>query len=249
MELQGKRAIVTGGVRGIGKEIVRQLMEHGVEVAVFDIDADGLKSLEGEITGVRPFECDLSKYDHVRQAVAECFDEFQSLDILVNNAGILYSAPLLSFSLDGLKPHDVGMWGKVIATNLDSVFYMTVSVVEKMVMRRTKGVVINISSISAAGNAGQSAYSAAKAGVNALTATWAKELASWGIRVVGIAPGFCETESTHAAMSQAALKEVLTEAPLKRLGSVSEIAEGVIFAIRNDFFTGKTLEIDGGLTV
>jgi len=249
MELEGKRAIVTGGARGIGKEIVHQLIDHGVQVAVLDIDMDGLESLANEIAGVRSFVCDISNFDEVQRTVEACFEEFPSVEILVNNAGILYSAPLLSFSMEGLKPHDVGMWQKIIATNLDSVFYMTSTVVGKMVMQRTKGVVINISSISAGGNAGQSAYSAAKAGVNALTLTWAKELASWGIRVVGVAPGFCETESTHAAMSAASLKETLSEVPLKRLGNVGEIASGVLFAIRNDFITGKTLEIDGGLVI
>src|SRR5204862_2997 len=132
----------------------------------------------------------------------------KSADILINNAGILYSAPLVRISTAGIEKHDPAMWNKVLATNLSSVFYMTSCIVEKMISTRTKGVIVNISSVSASGNAGQSAYSAAKAGVNALTATWAKELSALGIRVVAVAPGFTETESTKEALNETALQEI-----------------------------------------
>jgi len=118
-----------------------------------------------------------------------------------------------------------------------------------MITTRTKGVIVNISSVSAGGNAGQSAYSAAKAGVNALTAVWAKELSPLGIRVVAVAPGFTETESTKETVSEATLRETVKKVPLRRLGKPEEIAEGVLGAIRNDFFNGKVLELDGGLII
>ena len=126
---------------------------------------------------------------------------------------------------------------------------MTACIVEKMITTRTRGVVVNISSVSAGGNAGQSAYSAAKAGVNALTAVWAKELSPMGIRVVAVAPGFTETDSTKEAVSETALRETIKRVPLRRLGQPEEIAEGVLSVIRNDFFNGKVLELDGGLIV
>jgi 3-oxoacyl-[acyl-carrier protein] reductase len=137
----------------------------------------------------------------------------------------------------------------VISTDLNSVFYVTLNVVEKMVLKRTKGVIANISSVCAAGNAGQSAYSAAKAGVNALTAVWAKELSPWGIRVVGIAPGYTDTESTRKVMNDEVLKDLVSRVPLRRLGNVSEIARFILHALTNDFIIGKTIEIDGGLVI
>jgi 3-oxoacyl-[acyl-carrier protein] reductase len=145
--------------------------------------------------------------------------------------------------------HDPEAWNKVLAANLTSVFYMTSCVVEKMISTRTKGVIVNISSVSASGNAGQSAYSAAKAGVNALTAVWAKELSPMGIRVAAVAPGFTETESTKEAVSETMLRETIKRVPLRRLGRPAEIADGVLSVITNDFFNGKILELDGGLIV
>ena len=126
-------------------------------------------------------------------------------------------------------------------------FYVTRSVAEKMVQKRTRGVIVNISSVSAGGNAGQSAYSAAKAGVNALTATWAQELGLLGIRVVGVAPGFTDTDSTHAAVTSDVLRNTIQKVPLRRLGRPQEIAQCVLSVLQNDFITGTTLEIDGGL--
>lgn len=249
MELKGKKALITGGIKGIGKEVVLKLLGEGVEIGVFDKDIQGIESLKVKLPDIQYFECDVSNFNEVKASVDKYFEKFQSIDILVNNAGILYSAPLISFSLDGVKMHDVKMWDKVISTDLSSVFYVTLGVVEQMISKRTKGVIINISSVSASGNAGQSAYSAAKAGVNALTVTWSKELGPWGIRVAGVAPGYTETDSTLSVMSEEALKEIVSEVPLKRLGKVNEIAEGVVSVIKNDFINGKVLEIDGGFII
>jgi 3-oxoacyl-[acyl-carrier protein] reductase len=194
-------------------------------------------------------ECDVSDYGRVVEATARYHDEHGAADVLVNNAGVLYSAPLLRLTPSGLERHDAAEWDRVLAADLSSVFYMTSCVVERMVAARTRGVVVNVSSVSAAGNAGQSAYSAAKAGVNALTATWAKELGPLGIRVAAVAPGFTETESTRAALSEAVLKETVKRVPLRRLGTPEEIAEGVLCVIGNDFFSGKVFELDGGLVI
>lgn len=247
MNLKDKKAIVTGGAKGIGNSLVGKLINEGSMVGVFDIDAEGLKTLKKNNQNVYCVECDVTHVKQVEAAVDKFYQEFKKIDILVNNAGILYSAPLLSLTSRGIKKHNVKMWNKVLSTDLSSIFYMTVNVVEKMVLHRTKGVIVNISSVSASGNVGQSAYSAAKAGVNALTATWSKELSLWGIRVVAIAPGYTETESTHHAMNEEVLKDIIKKVPLKRLGKVAEIADGIISVIKNDFFNGKVFELDGGL--
>ncbi|MCA1632229.1 MAG: SDR family oxidoreductase [Acidobacteria bacterium] len=249
MDARGKKVIVTGGVRGLGRALVEKLVAMEASVAVFDLNAQGLAELRARHAGVNCFECDVSSYEHVTEVARRYHEQFGAADVLVNNAGILYSAPLVRITMSGVERHDAAMWDKVLAADLSSVFYMTSVVVEKMIATRTKGVVVNVSSVSAAGNAGQSAYSAAKAGVNALTATWAKELSPMGIRVVAVAPGFTETESTKEAISEAVLRETLKRVPLKRLGKPEEIADGILALIENDFFNGKVFELDGGLVI
>ena len=118
-----------------------------------------------------------------------------------------------------------------------------------MVEHRTKGLIINVSSISANGNVGQSAYSAAKAAVNALTVTWSKELGMFGIRSTAIAPGIVDTSSTQRSLSEANIRKWKKNTPLGRLGKLEEISESVKFIIENDFFNGRILEIDGGLKI
>ena len=249
MELCGKKAIVTGGVRGLGRAMVEKLIANGTAVTVFDLNAAGLDELRKQESLVNCVECDVSDYEQVIKATNEYHEQFGAVDVLINNAGILYSEPLIKVTSEGVARHDAAMWNKVLAADLSSVFYMTVCVVEKMITTRTRGVIVNISSVSASGNAGQSAYSAAKAGVNALTAVWAKELGLMGIRVIGVAPGFTDTDSTKEAVSEAALRETVKKVPLRRLGKPAEIADGVVSVIQNDFFNGKVLELDGGLTV
>jgi len=249
MELRGKKAIVTGGVRGLGRAMVEKLIANGTAVTVFDLNAAGLDELRKQESLVNCVECDVSDYEQVIKATSEYHEQFGAVDVLINNAGILYSEPLIKVTSEGVARHDAAMWNKVLAADLSSVFYMTVCVVEKMITTRTRGVIVNISSVSASGNAGQSAYSAAKAGVNALTAVWAKELGLMGIRVIGVAPGFTDTDSTKEAVSEAALRETVKKVPLRRLGKPAEIADGVVSVIQNDFFNGKVLELDGGLTV
>ena len=249
MELSGKKVIVTGGVRGLGRAMVDSLIKNDAVVTVFDLNIAGLDELRKQQANVTCVECDVSDYDQVVTATSRYHDDFSAADILINNAGILYSEPLIRITPAGVRKHDPAMWNKVLAADLSSVFYMTSCVVEKMITTRTRGVIVNISSVSAAGAAGASAYSAAKSGVNALTAAWAKELSPMGIRVVAVAPGFTDTDSTKEAVSETALRETIKRVPLRRLGKPEEIAAGVLSVIGNDFFNGKVMELDGGLII
>lgn len=249
MELKDARVIVTGGVRGLGRAMVEALIAREAAVTVFDRDAPGLAELRKQYAMVEAIECDVANYEEVVDATARYHRTCPAADVLINNAGILFSAPLVRIAASGVEKHDAALWNKVLATDLSSVFYMTSCIVEKMITSRTRGVILNISSVSASGNAGQSAYSAAKAGVNALTATWAKELGGMGIRVVALAPGFTDTPSTQEALSENVLKEILKKVPLRRLGRPEEIAQGVISVLENDFFNGKVYELDGGLVI
>lgn len=248
MDFEDKKVIVTGGGKGIGKKLVEKIVTENAIVGVFDIDEKALNELKKDNPGVFCKVCDVSDIDQVEKAVDEFFNKYQAIDVLINNAGMPRNAPLISLA-GGIKKHDVKLWDEVIAANLSSVFYMTLHVVEKMIKKRTKGVIINVSSISANGNAGQTAYSAAKAGVNALTMTWAKELNPWGIRVAGIAPGFTKTNTTLKIMSEKVIDDWNKEIPLRRMAEPSEIAEGILFIIKNDYFNGKVLELDGGLII
>jgi 3-oxoacyl-[acyl-carrier protein] reductase len=169
--------------------------------------------------------------------------------VLINNAAVIHNEMLISFTAGGLKKHDFSSWNNIISANLTSVFNITSHVVFKMVNNRKKGLIVNVSSIASDGNIGQSAYSASKAGINALTVTWAKELASMGIRVAGISPGFTRTETTMNSMTESVVNEWIKKTPVKRMACPAEIVEGIIFIIKNDFFNGEILKLDGGLRI
>jgi len=248
VDIFGKNIIVTGGANGIGRVLVEKLLAEKAVVGVLDIDAEQLKKLKDDYPQVYTYPCNITETAEVEKVIS-CFTrDNQTIDILVNVAGIVRDSPLISIS-GTIKRHDVDLWNKVLAVNLTSAFIVTSHVVEHMIKTRTKGLVINVSSVSAGGNAGQSAYSAAKAGIIALTKTWAKELNGLGIRVACIAPGFTRTGALQAAMNEKLIIEWIKKIPVKRLASPSEIAEGMIFIIRNDYFNGKTLELDGGLVL
>lgn len=249
VDLRGKKVIVTGGVRGLGRAMVEQLINREARVTVFDLNTAGFDDLRKQQSSVNCVECDVTNQELVIKATNQFHEAFGAADVLINNAGILYSEPLVKITPAGAVRHDFAAWNRVLAADLSSVFYMASCVVEKMITTRTKGLIVNISSVSAAGNPGASAYSAAKAGVNALTASWAKELGPLGIRVVAVAPGFTDTDSTREAVSETTLLETIRKVPLRRLGTPKEIAAGVVSVIENDFFNGKVFELDGGLVV
>jgi 3-oxoacyl-[acyl-carrier protein] reductase len=167
--------------------------------------------------------------------------------VLVNNAGIIKDGLLLKVK-DGQLVGKLGLdqWNAVIGVNLTGVFLCGREAAERMMKLGNGGVIVNISSISRAGNAGQTNYSAAKAGVVAMTVVWAKELARYGIRTGAIAPGFCNTDIL-SGMPPEALAKVTAPVPLKRLGEPAEIAAAAAFIVQNDFFTGRCIDIDGGL--
>ncbi|MCK9472189.1 SDR family NAD(P)-dependent oxidoreductase [Sulfurimonas sp.] len=247
MEIANKVAIVTGGASGLGKSIVNMLLKNSSKVVVFDINKEALDALENSESLLK-LACDITKEEEIAKAVEQTIQKFSKIDILVNNAGILYSEPLINIMLKE-KRHSIKKWQKVIDINLTAPFVLGSYVAEQMIMNRTKGVIVNISSISAKGNIGQSAYSAAKAGLESMTKVWAKELGSFGIRSVAIAPGFMDTESTHMAVTQDILEHIKSETPIKRLGKAEDIANTVKFVIENNHVNAKTLEIDGGLVI
>lgn len=246
MEVKGAVALVTGGAQGLGLAIALRLADYGAIVVVADRDAQALAALAEGLEGV---SMDVTEPEKVRAAVAGIVERHGRVDILVNNAGVIFSEPFVNVMNPAGIMHDYGHFRASLTVNLDSVFIVTAAVVEHMVKRRTKGAIVNISSISACGNEGQTAYSAAKAGVNAMTVTWSKELGRWGIRSNAVAPGFIGTDSTRHALNETALKHIQTSTPLRRLGQADEVAQAVIALIENDFINGTVLDVNGGLTI
>jgi 3-oxoacyl-[acyl-carrier protein] reductase len=249
MNFSEAQILVTGGGRGIGRHLVERAVVEARRVAVFEKDAAMIADLTAAHPSVKCYLCDVTDPDSVANAVAVMESDGFTLDVLVNNAGLVHSAPLINLLEKNDRVHSAEDWQRVLAANLSSVFYVTGPVVNHMLKSRTKGVVVSISSISARGNAGQSAYSAAKAGVNALTRTWASELSGLGLRFVSIAPGFMDTSSTREALSDANLTKLKGQIPLRKLGEVEHVYQTVRFIAENDYVNGTVLEIDGGLVI
>ncbi len=246
MEVKGSVALVTGGAQGLGLAIARRLADDGAIVVVADRNEDALANLP---QGLECVTMDVTDPEQVKEVVAGIMESHGRLDILVNNAGVIFSEPFVNVMTPAGIMHDYGRFRASLTVNLDSVFIVTAAVVEHMVKRRTKGAIVNISSISACGNEGQTAYSVAKAGVNAMTVTWSKELGRWGIRTNAVAPGFIGTDSTRHALSETALKHIQGNTPLRRLGQDEEVAQAVIALVENDFINGTVLDVNGGLRI
>src|SRR5579871_4810462 len=251
VELQGKTVLITGAGRGIGRALALFFATRGAHLALLDTNADDLSETASQCAphGVRTrtYVGNAAHESDVSVALDRIVDDFGGLDGLVNNAGIVRDAMLVRVK-DGqvVGKMTLEQWQAVIDVNLTGVFLCAREAAERMIRSKRGGVIVNISSISRAGNIGQSNYSAAKAGVAAMTVTWAKELARHNIRVAAVAPGFVRTPLV-AAMKPEALAKVTAPVPLGRLGEPDEIARTVGFIFENDFVTGRTLEIDGGL--
>lgn len=251
MDLNGKVIAVTGGGQGLGRSMALVLAAKGAKLALIDLNQEILDeavALCNQAGGeAKSYIANVAKEDQVIAAFDKIVDEFGSLHGLINNAGILRDGLMIKAKNgEVVKKMSLSEWQAVIDVNLTGVFLCGREAAERMINLGTKGCIINISSISKAGNMGQSNYSAAKAGVAALTVTWAKELARHGIRSAGIAPGFIATEMV-ASMKPEALEKMSAGIPLKRLGRPEEIGHTCAYVFENDYFTGRIIEMDGGI--
>ena len=243
--LAGKVAVVTGGSRGIGLAIAGWLAEHGASVVVSGRDADRLqtavKELEAHGAPVLGVAADAAKREDADRLVDVTRERFARLDILVNNAGITRDGLLIR-----MKDDD---WDRVMEINLRGAFLMTRAASKAMVRLKTGGRIVNIASTAGAmGNAGQTNYSAAKAGLIGFTKASARELAHWGILVNAVAPGLIETDMA-TAMPAEARDALLAQVPLKRIGTAREVAEMVGFLAGDGaaYVTGQVFHVNGGL--
>jgi 3-oxoacyl-[acyl-carrier protein] reductase len=251
MQIKGKTIAITGSGRGIGRAMALHFAERGGNLALIDLNQADLdetkKQCEAHGVAARTYLCNVTNEEQVATTMKAVAGEFGRLDVLVNNAGIVKDGLLLKVK-DGQVVGKMGLdqWNAVIGVNLTGVFLCGREAAEQMVKLGNGGVIINISSISADGNMGQTNYSATKSAVQSIAVVWAKELARFGIRTGAIAPGYTATDIL-TGMTPETLAKVTAPVPLKRLGEPSEIAQTAVFIVENDFFTGRTIYVDGGL--
>ena len=240
-----KVAFITGGSRGIGKEVALKFADNGYNIVInYVSDKTDTKGLEKEFTkrGVEALiiKADVTNTEQIENLVKEVIEKFGKIDVLVNNAGVTKDNLLMRMSEEEFD--------KVVEVNLKGTFIVTKAVIKYM-MKKRSGSTINLSSVvGVAGNAGQANYSASKAGIIGFTKSVAKELASRNIRANAVAPGFIETDMT-AVLSDSVKENIHNQIPLKRMGSAKEVANLIYFlgSDESSYITGQTINIDGGM--
>ncbi len=247
MKLSGKRALVTGASRGIGRAIALALAAEGADVAVNYAGSEAVAQEVAEVIRAMGrkavvIQADVASGEATTAMLDNAVAELGGVDILVNNAGITRDKLLMR-----LKEED---WDAVLETNLKGVFNCTQAAVKYM-MKQRSGNIVNISSVvGLTGNVGQSNYAAAKAGVIGFTMSVAKEVAGRGIRVNAVAPGFIKTDMT-SVLPEKIVENLLQSIPLQKLGEAEDIAKAVVFLVSDDasYITGQTLHVDGGMVM
>ncbi len=244
MKFENKTALITGSARGIGKAIAERLASQGARIVISDVLMDAAEATVKELNdkGYEAFaiKADVSNADDVQALIKETVAKYQTLDIMVNNAGITRDTLMIRMSEKD--------WDLVLDINLKGAFLMT-QATAKVMMKQRSGRIVNISSVvGQMGNAGQANYSASKAGLIGLTKSSARELASRGITVNAIAPGFIESEMTEK-LPEEVRNEFMKATALKRFGKPEDIAAAVAFLVSDDasYITGQILAVNGGL--
>jgi len=247
MQLEGKVALVTGGSRGIGRAIALKLAAEGADVVINF--AGNVAAAEATVSEIKALgrralmiQADVASGEACTAMVESVIKEMGKIDILVNNAGITRDGLLMR-----MKDAD---WDAVLNTNLKSVYNCTKAVIKYM-MKARSGRIVNISSVvGLIGNAGQANYAAAKAGILGFTKSVAKEVASRGITVNAIAPGFIKTDMT-STLPEKVVDQMLASIPLARMGEAEDIAKAAAFLVSDEaaYITGQTLHVDGGMVM
>jgi len=251
MDLNGKTIVITGGGQGLGRAMAIVMAKEGANLALIDLNdeplAEAVQLCKDAGGDAKSYKANVAKEDDVIAAFDAIEADFGEVHGLINNAGILRDGLMIKFK-DGKieKRMSLAEWQAVIDVNLTGVFLCGREAASRMIEKGVAGCIINISSISKAGNMGQTNYSAAKAGVAAMATVWAKELARYGIRAAAIAPGFIATEMV-ASMKPEALEKMAAGIPLRRLGEPEEVAHTAKFIFENDYISGRVIELDAGL--
>jgi 3-oxoacyl-[acyl-carrier protein] reductase len=254
MKLESLKIVVSGAAGGMGRHFALRLAEAGAQVAIGDVNEDGLKETVSLAKGpgkVHARKLNVADEADVGSFVAWASEAMGGLNGLVNNAGILRDGLLVKKDREtgAIKTLTKEQWDAVIAVNLTGATLLTRDCVKTMAETNQRpGVVVNMSSIARHGNRGQSNYTAAKAALAANTKTWALEFGAFGIRVGAIAPGMIETPMTQG-MNQKARDGLVAMIPVGRIGLPEDIWLGVKFVIECDYFNGRVIDVDGGLSM
>ena len=255
MQLQDMKMIVTGAAGGMGAHFAKRLAEAGAQVAIGDVNTDGLKATAESAAGakgkIHTRSLDVSDDADVAAFVDWAAEAMGGLNGLVNNAGVLRDGLLVKKdrTTGQVAVMDRAAWQKVIDVNLTGATMIVRDVVAKMVRtEQAPGVIVNMSSIARHGNRGQSNYVSAKAALAANTVTWSREFAPFRIRVGAIAPGMIETPMTQG-MNQKARDALVANIPVGRIGLPEDIWVAVKFVLECDYFNGRTIDVDGGLAM
>lgn len=255
MNLKDKTVVVTGSAGGLGKAMAQRFGKQGSKIVLSDIQDDKLQETVAEFKkeGIQTIgiQANVAKEEDAIRLMETAKKEFGSIDVAILNAGILRDGLLIRTDREtgAVKAKmSLEQWQSVIDVNLTGVF-LTGREAAAVMAEQKSGVIIPIASIAMHGNSGQTNYSAAKAGVAAMTVSWSKELARFGIRVAGIAPGFIGTEMVLKDMNAESLEKWKKIIPVGRLGEPDEIASTAQFIAENDLITGLILEISGGVRI
>jgi 3-oxoacyl-[acyl-carrier protein] reductase len=254
MKLQDLKIVISGGASGMGRHFAVRLAEAGAQVAIGDVNEAGLTETVGLAKGpgkIHARKLDVADEGDVGSFVDWAHEAMGGLNGLVNNAGILRDGLLVKKDREtgAVKKLGKDQWDAVIAVNLTGATLLARDCVAKMVTTGTKpGVVVNMSSVARHGNRGQSNYSAAKSALATNSKTWSLEWAQFGIRCAAVAPGMVETPMTQG-MNPKAREALVAAIPVGRIGTTEDLWLAVKFVLECDYFNGRTIDVDGGLSM
>lgn len=247
MILQDQTILISGAAGSVGTYLTNMLSKDAKKVIAVDKDINKLTVLYSG-SNVDIYSCDLTDPNEVVEVLESILNE-HSVTVLINLAGLIHSEPLVNLLNKDNSRHSFSTWDDTLKANLYSTFYLSSIIAEFMVKKRIRGLIVNTSSVAAQGNLGQTAYAASKAGVEAMTKVWSKELGMFKIRCACIAPGFFNTPSTHSSLNEGAVEKWKKMTPIGKLGELEEFSSAIKFILENDFFNGKVLQLDGGLNI
>ncbi|MCV2885238.1 SDR family oxidoreductase [Aestuariibacter sp. AA17] len=253
MNLKDKVVAITGAAQGLGRAMADTLADQGAHIALIDMQEDALEKAASELAekGItaRAYAVNVTDEEAVEAIFSRIANDFGKLNGLINSAGIMRDGMLLKVKegkvVDKMSKQQ---FQSVLDVNLTGTFLCSREAAMQMINTESEGVIINISSVSRAGNMGQTNYSASKSAVATMTVSWAKELARFGIRTGCIAPGLVETAMANQ-MRPEMKEKFLSTVPLRRLADVSELGHAAKFIFENEYFTGRTIELDGGTRI
>ncbi|EHZ7349915.1 SDR family oxidoreductase [Vibrio parahaemolyticus] len=250
MDIKNSVIAITGAGQGLGQMMAITLAQSGADLALLDVNETGLRETQSQCqmlsAKVFTYPVDVTNESDVEATFDTILQDFGQLNGLINNAGVLRDGLLVKAKDGVISKMSLEQFNLVMNVNVTGTFLCGREAAVKMIESGSQGVIINISSVARAGNIGQTNYSASKAAVATMATTWARELARYGIRAAAIAPGVVHTAMADQ-MKPEAIERLEKMIPVGRIGEASEIAHAVKYILESDYFTGRVLEVDGGI--